>query len=224
MGARALVTYLEETPGSSLQMGACEGTTYYTHWGASNLRLYHDITPDDPMPDGLDEDPYVDDATVEEIATDHLDYLHHEAYFVVDAEYNVTPFRTLWYELTDLQSYLLGARGYRTTRMPEDGWRTTGFGALVEPRILPEYSEDGSDYICDYDGTRFKGAKDGIEALAIHAGVGEDDALHVLNEWVYNAFERNHKKVPAFSPYGKWHDEAPYGALSADELEKSHDE
>lgn len=213
MGHRALVTYLSDVPHDRHEMADCVGTTYYSHWGANNLKLYHQIEPDDPFPDAVDDDPAHEGQTVEEIASEYLDYLHHEAYFVVDSEYNVTPFRTLWYELTDLQSYLLGAKDPRTTRMPEDGWRSVGFGALVEPRILSGYSEDGSDFICDYDQTRFKGAKDGLQALGKRLEADEDVALDVLNGWVYEQFEKSKNRIAPFSPFGKWRDEPPAGVV-----------
>ena len=34
--------------------------------------------------------------TLEEIIADHLDYLHHEAFYVVSATFEVTAYRTLW--------------------------------------------------------------------------------------------------------------------------------
>jgi hypothetical protein len=35
----------------------------------------------------------------EEIVGDHLDYLHHEAFFVVSTTFEVTAYRTLWFGL-----------------------------------------------------------------------------------------------------------------------------
>ena len=37
--------------------------------------------------------------TLEEIIADHLDYLHHEAFFVVSTTFEVTAYRTLWFGL-----------------------------------------------------------------------------------------------------------------------------
>ncbi|WP_058992384.1 DUF6735 family protein [Haloarcula sp. CBA1127] len=37
--------------------------------------------------------------TLEEILADHLDYLHHEAFFVVSSTFEVTAYRTLWFGL-----------------------------------------------------------------------------------------------------------------------------
>ena len=37
--------------------------------------------------------------TLDEIAANHLDYLHHEALFVVSSTFEVTAYRTLWFGL-----------------------------------------------------------------------------------------------------------------------------
>jgi hypothetical protein len=37
--------------------------------------------------------------TFDEIVADHLDYLHHEAFFVVSPTFEVTAYRTLWFGL-----------------------------------------------------------------------------------------------------------------------------
>jgi hypothetical protein len=37
--------------------------------------------------------------TLDEIVADHLDYLHHEAFFVVSTAFEVTGYRTLWFGL-----------------------------------------------------------------------------------------------------------------------------
>lgn len=37
--------------------------------------------------------------TINEIVADHLDYLHHEAFFVVSTTFEVTAYRTLWFGL-----------------------------------------------------------------------------------------------------------------------------
>jgi hypothetical protein len=37
--------------------------------------------------------------SLDEIVADHLDYLHHEAFFVVSTTFEVTAYRTLWFGL-----------------------------------------------------------------------------------------------------------------------------
>jgi hypothetical protein len=49
-------------------------------------------------PYGTDVDPIPSEVGVsfETIITDHVDYLHHEAVFVVDLDFDVTAYRTFW--------------------------------------------------------------------------------------------------------------------------------
>jgi len=43
--------------------------------------------------------PHATGLTLDEIVADHLDYLHHEAFFVVSTTFEVTAYRTLWFGL-----------------------------------------------------------------------------------------------------------------------------
>jgi len=126
MGHRALVAY-ERTDG--------QYTLHYSHWGAANLKLKHQISAESPLggedtdskwakqllaelADGLEADavdgylvdedrpstvvepkPRATGLTLEEIIADHLDYLHHEAFYVVSTTFEVTAYRTLWFGL-----------------------------------------------------------------------------------------------------------------------------
>jgi hypothetical protein len=112
MGHRALVAY-ERTDG--------QYTLHYSHWGAANLKLKHRISAESPfggddtdskwanqllaeLADGLEADavepkPRATGLTLDEIVADHLDYLHHEAFFVVSTTFEVTAYRTLWFGL-----------------------------------------------------------------------------------------------------------------------------
>jgi len=47
----------------------------------------------------IDCDPWAIATTNEEIITEYLDYLHHEAFYVVDVDFEVTAYRTLWFGL-----------------------------------------------------------------------------------------------------------------------------
>ncbi|MBX0325836.1 hypothetical protein EGH21_22725 [Halomicroarcula sp. F13] len=125
MGHRALIAY--ERPDSLYNC-------HYSHWGACNLRLKRDITPERPFggdrdneaarclfdalaeattdetvnrvlketaapQSQVDQHPLVIGTTIETIITEHLDYLHHEAFYVVDAEFEITAYRTHWFGL-----------------------------------------------------------------------------------------------------------------------------
>ena len=126
MGHRALVAY--ERPDGSYNL-------HYSHWGACNLRLKHDITPETPfggdraeethqllcrtlrtstdeqavsryvrkanlLASMVNHDPMAIGLTKDEIVTEYLDFLHHEAFFEVAQDFEVTAYRTHWFGLT----------------------------------------------------------------------------------------------------------------------------
>ncbi|WP_436926205.1 DUF6735 family protein [Halosimplex amylolyticum] len=47
----------------------------------------------------VDIDPWATRLTLDEILTDYLDCLHHEAFYVVDRDFGVTAYRTHWFGL-----------------------------------------------------------------------------------------------------------------------------
>jgi len=47
----------------------------------------------------VDPVPLARGLTLEQIITEKLDFLHHEAFYVVDADFEVTAYRTLWFGL-----------------------------------------------------------------------------------------------------------------------------
>nr|WP_218927124.1 DUF6735 family protein [Halosimplex pelagicum] len=49
------------------------------------------------LPVGID--PWATRCTLEEIITEHLEFLHHEAFYVVDSDFAVTAYRTHWFGL-----------------------------------------------------------------------------------------------------------------------------
>ena len=66
--------------------------------------------------------PYATGLTLDEIVADHLDYLHHEAFFVVSPTFAVTAYRTLWFGLqydseTIEQGETVGNRDRKSTRL-----------------------------------------------------------------------------------------------------------
>lgn len=96
MGHRALVAYKRDNE---------QYDTYYTHWGANGLKLTHEIGSDTPFGDGYvdrDEGPVAEDTSLYHVVTEELDYLHHEAFYVVDREFDVAPLRTYCPALFDV--------------------------------------------------------------------------------------------------------------------------
>lgn len=110
MGHRALVAYARPDGRYDL---------HYAHWGAERLRLVEEITPERPFggrePDGstaVDPEPVATGIPFGETLDEHLDFLLHEAFYVVSPAREVAAYRTLWFGFGD------------------DG--TVGNGALVE--------------------------------------------------------------------------------------------
>jgi hypothetical protein len=124
MGHRALVAY-ERSDGSYnlhySHWGACNlrlrnritsetpyGGTCPAKWARET---YQALTAGEPVEavreryiDGsgstdVEPVPQTTDVSLEEIITAHLDYLMHEAFFVVDRAFEVTTYRTLWFGL-----------------------------------------------------------------------------------------------------------------------------
>src|SRR6056297_541556 len=121
MGHRALVAY--ERPDGTYNL-------HYSHWGACNLKLAHEITAATPFggentgaegpqsvyeqlqtastyrADGIDmgfesstsvePEPRALRVTFDEILEEHLDYLSHEALYLVSETFEITPYRTFW--------------------------------------------------------------------------------------------------------------------------------
>ena len=86
--------------------------------------------------------PRATELTFDEIVTDHLDYLHHEAFFVVSTMFEVTAYRTLWFGLqydseTIEQGETVGNGALATVRWHNgepvgDGYLQRQFAALKD--------------------------------------------------------------------------------------------
>ncbi len=55
------------------------------------------LADEDRPPTVVEPKPRATGLTLDEIVADHLDYLHHEAFFVVSSTFEVTAYRTLWF-------------------------------------------------------------------------------------------------------------------------------
>jgi len=188
MGQRALVAY--ERPDGQYNL-------HYSHWGGSNLRLKHAITPDTPFggdagsgPDtrsffetliagNYDDtaaltvptepstdvrlDPWTTAVSRETALTDHLDYLHHEAFYLVDQSFDVTAFRTFWFGLQF------------DCRADHIDHPTVGFGALK--RI---HWHDGGPIGDRYDRGRWRALKAVVGDLIDQGVFTEQEAVSYL--------------------------------------------
>jgi len=89
--------------------------------------------------------------TFDEIVADHLDYLHHEAFFVVSTTFEVTAYRTLWFGLqydsaTIEQGETVSNRALATVRWYDgepvgDGHLKGQFAALKD--VIGDMVENG---------------------------------------------------------------------------------
>lgn len=99
----------------------------------------------------VDHDPLAIAITRDEVLTEYLDFLHHEACFVVDTEFAVTAYRTHWFGLqhdceTVTDSSTVGNGALRTVRWYNgepvgDGFARGEFRALKD--VVGDLIDDG---------------------------------------------------------------------------------
>ena len=120
MGYRALIAY---------ERSDASYTLHYSHNGALDYRLKHQLTPETPfggdhptqwahdhyeaLQSGaettanaytvdrqsqtpVNPDPIAVGVSLDEIHSEYLDFLHHEAFYVVSQDFEVTTYRTRW--------------------------------------------------------------------------------------------------------------------------------
>jgi len=196
MGHRALIAY--QRPDGQYNL-------HYSHWGALNLRLKHELTEDSPFGgetkhDGLrayfrdllvsnvdldrteyaedhpstkvEPDPLAIGIEFETILQDHLDYLHHEAFYVVDLNFQVTAYRTLWFGLQ-----------YASKTIEDDP--TVGNGAIRTVRWYQcEPVGDG------YAKGEFEGTKDVVGDMIDRGAFSHTQALGYLERKVVEQADR----------------------------------
>ena len=88
----------------------------------------------------IDHDPLVIAIAMEDILTEYLDFLHHEAFYVIDTDFEVTAYRTHWFGLQydcrrDEHAPTIGNGALRTVRWYDgepvgDGYVQGEFRAL----------------------------------------------------------------------------------------------
>lgn len=87
----------EETP-----FGEGSATEHARETYRSRIHGGQRSAPNEDNPNGLYEvrtQPETTGVTFREALVDHLDYQHHEAFYTVDREFDVTAYRTLWFGL-----------------------------------------------------------------------------------------------------------------------------
>lgn len=170
MGHRALLAYRREADDLDDRADAtpCErdgeaesgdATARYdlhrSQWGALDFALLDAISPDTPFAGdthvAVDPEPVATDLSLADIAANHLDYLHHEAFYRVGRDYGTTAYHVWWFGLeADCEAV---ARS-----------ETVGHGALVEA--------DPAD--ADYLRGWFRGTKSVVAELVDRGAFGAE--------------------------------------------------
>ncbi|MXR40796.1 hypothetical protein GRX01_05505 [Halobaculum sp. WSA2] len=112
--------------------------------------------------------------TLATVLTDLLDYLHHEALYVVDSRFEVTAYRTLWFGLQ-----------YESDRI--DDAPTLGYGAVRTVRWC-DGEPAGDDYLCG----QFAGLKRALGAMIDRERIGEAMANQFLHSELVEITDGRH--------------------------------
>lgn len=117
----------------------------------------------------VDIEPWALGHTIDEIIEDHLDFLHHEAFYVVDNDFQVTAYRTHWF-------------GLQYDCHTVDDAPTVGNGAL---RTVRWY--EGDPVGDGHAQGEFRGLKDTVGDLLDRGVFTHDEAIEYmadkLDEW-----------------------------------------
>ncbi len=121
------------------------------------------------IPTDVEPLPRVTDVGFEQLLTDELDFLHHEAFYVVDRDFRVTAYRTLWLGL-EYDSELV-------TDSP-----TVGHGILKTVRW-----HDGHPVGDDYTRGQFEAVKRVVGDMVDTGAFDLDGALEYIREQTLEA-------------------------------------
>jgi hypothetical protein len=117
---------------------------------------------DGNFPTDVEPIPQTMGVTFDEALTDHLDYLIHEAFYVVTQAFEVTAYRTLWF-------------GLQYEAESVDGHPTVGFGAI---RTVRWY--DGEPVGDGYARGQFAGMKHILGTMVDRGLIDEEKAVRLL--------------------------------------------
>ena len=131
-----------------------------SHWGAAEFALADNISAASPFAAdtafAVDPDPVATDVALADTVTDYVDFLHHEAFYRVETDYETTPFHVLWFGL-DADSEAV------------DRSETVGNGALVEAR-------DDADFLRGW----FRGTKAVVGEMVDRGALSPEEATDYL--------------------------------------------
>lgn len=143
-------------------------------------------------PTEVKPDPVYVGVSMDEILADCLDYLHHEAFYVADREFNVEAYRTLWFDMV----YDLGRNRVEGTMSSGRKAVTVGFGAIISPRWYPDPDKNPEDAEPVGDGRStgvFRGAKEALSDLVGDGVIGEIDAYNRLRTFCEDRYHDEDK-------------------------------
>lgn len=132
-----------------------------SHWGGANFVLLDHVSAESPFATGtafaVDPEPVATDLALSEVVANHLDFLHHEAFYRVSPDYEPTAFHVVWFGL-EIDS--------ETVERSE----TVGHGALVEAH------PDDTDYLRGW----FRGTKAVVGAMHDRGALAREEAIEYL--------------------------------------------
>lgn len=153
------------------------------------------IISDPPSFDRFDEDDVEDEPrdhfdSLSTVVNERLNFLQHEAFLVVDADWNATRYRTIW-----------------TNVWPEcvpdgdryDASETIGEGVLYHTPT-PERTED------DPDASVLREKRQEYEARVENGELPIEETQERFRQWVLDWAALDPNRIPPFSPYRSSHD------------------
>jgi hypothetical protein len=134
-----------------------------SHWGGADFALLGLLSADDPFAGetafAVDSEPIVTDCSLAEIVGNYLDFLHHEAFYRVESDFETTAFHVCWFGLE------------ADTEVVERS-ETVGHGALVEA------CHENADYLRGW----FRGTKTVVGDMVERGCLLPDEATDYLAE------------------------------------------
>lgn len=172
MGHRALLAYRRDddstdpTDDSRADSTDTADTPTYdlhrSHWGGADFALARHVARETPFASetsfAADPEPVATDLALAEIVAQHLDFLHHEAFYRVSLEYETTAFHVLWF-------------GLETDSDRIERSDAVGHGALVEAR-----PREGDDYLRGW----FRGTKAAVGQMLDRGAMTPEEATDYL--------------------------------------------
>lgn len=169
MGHRALVAYrrdadsLDSEDAADVNSSDAGYDLHRSHWGGADFALLDAVSAAEPYAAdtqfAVDPQPVATDRSLADAAANHLDFLHHEAFYRVDPEYEVTAYHVLWF-------------GLEADAGAVERSETVGHGALVEAH------PDDSDYLRGW----FRGVKEVVGEMVDRGALAPAAASEVLAE------------------------------------------